>query len=163
MTNNPISTGGTRRRKPIIFENLFEVKRNKIYFTKPKKTFKLVRVIPENNVEDGNIELIGIDLKDMKDSGTYPLGILFEIAGPQLTEDNEVVLEIIIGKIIKYFKGIYTYTLTPCSNKEFNLAINKKQSGIESLEEFGLYLLRLFKAECPYVEKVQLTLYTQLD
>src|SRR5665648_208087 len=46
-----------------------------------KQKFELAKVKPMNEVEDGKITIIGPDLKDMKEGGAYPFGILVEAAG----------------------------------------------------------------------------------
>ena len=46
-----------------------------------KEKFELAKVKPMDEVEDGKITIIGPDIKDLKEGGAYPLGILVEAAG----------------------------------------------------------------------------------
>jgi CO dehydrogenase/acetyl-CoA synthase beta subunit len=46
-----------------------------------KEKFELAKVKPLNEVEDGKLTIIGPDIKDVKEGGTYPLGIIVEVAG----------------------------------------------------------------------------------
>jgi CO dehydrogenase/acetyl-CoA synthase beta subunit len=46
-----------------------------------KEKFELAKVKPLNEVEDGKIIIIGPDIKDIKEGGAYPLGIIVEVAG----------------------------------------------------------------------------------
>jgi len=55
--------------------------------------FELVQVRPPNEVTDGKIEIIGPDIKDLKEGGSYPLGIHVEVAGEKLEKDLEGVFE----------------------------------------------------------------------
>ena len=46
-----------------------------------KEKFELAKVKPMDEIEDGKITIIGPDLKDLKEGGAYPFGILVEAAG----------------------------------------------------------------------------------
>ncbi len=59
---------------------------------KMEKHFELVRVKPAELINDGEVILHGPDLKDMEEGSTHPIGILVEVAGPELEEDLEAVL-----------------------------------------------------------------------
>jgi len=51
---------------------------------KIEKHFELVRVKPDKEIKDDSVTLIGPDLTDMKEGERYPIGILVEVAGPEL-------------------------------------------------------------------------------
>ena len=57
-----------------------------------KEKFELAKVKPMNEVEDGKITIIGPDIKDLKEGGSYPLGILVEAAGENLTKASKASL-----------------------------------------------------------------------
>src|SRR5512142_82239 len=46
-----------------------------------KEKFELAKVKSLSEIEDGKVTIIGPDLKDLKEGGAYPLGILVEAAG----------------------------------------------------------------------------------
>src|SRR5512137_2708714 len=59
-----------------------------------------------DEVEDGNVELIGPDVEEMKPPGQLPLAIVAEVAGRQMQEDFEPILERQIHHLINYAQGI---------------------------------------------------------
>ena len=59
-----------------------------------------------NEVEDGKVEVIGPDLKDIEAGSRLPLGILVEIAGRKMQTDFEPILERQIHHLINYAQGL---------------------------------------------------------
>jgi len=59
-----------------------------------------------NEVEDGKIEVIGPDLKDIQAGTRMPLGILVEVAGRKMQSDFEPILERQIHHLINYAQGL---------------------------------------------------------
>ncbi len=59
-----------------------------------------------NEVEDGKVEVIGPDLKDIKPGTRLPLGILVEVAGRKMQSDFEPILERQIHHLINYAQGL---------------------------------------------------------
>ena len=70
-----------------------------------KQKFELAKVKPMDEIEDGKITIIGPDIKDMKEGGAYPLGILVEAAGATLDQGLEGVIERRIHGYINYIEG----------------------------------------------------------
>jgi len=123
-----------------------------------KQKFELAKVKPMNEVEDGKITIIGPDLKDLKEGGAYPFGILVEAAGAKLDAGLEGVIERRIHGYLNYIEGFMHL------NQRYDIwiRIGKKsfQKGLNSFEPIGKVLLRLFKSELPIIEKVQITFIT---
>jgi acetyl-CoA decarbonylase/synthase complex subunit beta len=111
-----------------------------------------------DEIEDGKITIIGPDIKDMKEGGAYPLGILVEAAGPTLDQALEGVIERRIHGYLNYIEGFMHL------NQRYDIWIrlNKKsfQKGLNSFQYIGMVLHRLFKSELPIIEKVQITFIT---
>jgi acetyl-CoA synthase len=59
-----------------------------------------------DEVEDGKVEVIGPELKDIKPGSRLPLAIAVEVAGRQMQEDYEPILERQIHHLINYAQGI---------------------------------------------------------
>jgi acetyl-CoA synthase len=59
-----------------------------------------------DEVEDGKVELIGPDLKDIEAGTRLPLGILVEVAGRKMQSDFEPILERQIHHLINYAQGL---------------------------------------------------------
>src|SRR4030043_1552785 len=123
-----------------------------------KQKFELAKVKPMNEVEDGKITIVGPDLKDLKEGGAYPFGILIEAAGAKLDAGLEGVLERRIHGYLNYIEGFMHL------NQRYDIwiRIGKKsfQKGLNSFEAIGKVLYRLFKSELPIIEKVQITFIT---
>ncbi len=67
--------------------------------------FEIVRVRPGDEVTDGSITIVGPDIGDLKEGGSYPIGIIVEISGPQLEKDLEGVIERRIHEYSNYIEG----------------------------------------------------------
>jgi acetyl-CoA decarbonylase/synthase complex subunit beta len=123
-----------------------------------KEKFELAKVRPLDEIEDGKISIIGPDIKDMKEGGAYPLGILVEAAGSTLDSQLEGVIERRIHGYLNYIEGFMHL------NQRYDIWIRlgKKsfQKGLNSFEYIGKVLFRLFKSELPIIEKVQITFIT---
>ncbi len=123
-----------------------------------KEKFELAHVKPMSEVEDGKITIIGPDIKDLKEGGAYPLGILVEAAGATLDAGLEGVIERRIHGYLNYIEGFMHL------NQRYDIWIRlgKKsfQKGLNSFEPIGKVLFRLFKSELPIIEKVQITFIT---
>ena len=59
-----------------------------------------------DEVEDGRVDVIGPDLDKIKPPGQLPLAIVAEVAGRQMQEDFEPILERQIHHLINYAQGI---------------------------------------------------------
>ncbi len=123
-----------------------------------KEKFELAKVKPLDEIEDGKVVIIGPDLKDMKEGGAYPLGILVEAAGATLDEGLEGVIERRIHGYMNFIEGFMHL------NQRYDIwmRLSKKsfQKGLNSFEYIGKVLHRLFKSELPIIEKVQITFIT---
>ncbi len=59
-----------------------------------------------DEVEDGNIEVIGPDLDDVEEGARLPLAIVAEVAGRAMQADFEPILERQIHHLINYAQGV---------------------------------------------------------
>jgi len=123
-----------------------------------KEKFELAKVRPMDAIEDGKVTIIGPDIKDLKEGGAYPLGILVEAAGATLDQQLEGVIERRIHGYLNYIEGFMHL------NQRYDIWIRlgKKsfQKGLNSFEYIGKVLYKLFKSELPIIEKVQITFIT---
>jgi len=67
---------------------------------------ELLRIADMNAIEDGKIIVDGPDIKDIKKGDTLPLGIFVQVAGREMEEDFEPILERQIHHLINYAQGI---------------------------------------------------------
>ncbi len=126
-----------------------------------KEKFELARVRKPEEIEDGKVTIIGLDLKNMEEGKTYPLGILVEVSGAKLEPELEGVIERRIHAYCNYIEGFMHL------NQRYDiwLRLGKKsyQKGLNSFEYIGKVLHRLFKTELPIIEKMQLTFITDAE
>lgn len=119
---------------------------------------ELVLVREMDEIEDGNVEIVGPDIEDMEVGGTYPYGVFIEIAGEDLDRDLESVVERRHHEFTNYIDG----TMHLNQRDAIWIRINEDsfEQGMNSLELVGKALTELFKLEMPYIKKMQVTFYT---
>ena len=125
---------------------------------KMEKHFELVRVRPEKDIKDGQVKIIGPDLKDMEEGSTHPIGILVEVSGPELEEDLEAVFERRVHEFCNFVNGIMH--LNQRYTNWMRISKTAFEKGFNSFEILGTVLIRLYKAELPIIKKAQVTFYT---
>ncbi|MFX1407114.1 MAG: CO dehydrogenase/CO-methylating acetyl-CoA synthase complex subunit beta [Promethearchaeota archaeon] len=125
---------------------------------KIEKHFELVRVKPAKEVKDGQVILHGPDIKDMKEGERYPIGILVEVAGPQLEEDLEAVFERRVHEFCNFVNGIMH--LNQRYTNWMRISKSAFEKGLNTFNMLGTILIRLYKAELPIIEQAQVTFYT---
>ena len=123
-----------------------------------KYKFELVKVRNVKEIEDSKVTIIGSDLKDLKPGLSYPFGILIEVAGKDIEEDLEGVIERRIHQYVNYIEGFMHLN----QRYDIHLRLNKKSfsKGLNSFTLVGKVLERLYKSEMPFIEKVQITFIT---
>ncbi|MFX0041565.1 MAG: CO dehydrogenase/CO-methylating acetyl-CoA synthase complex subunit beta [Candidatus Hodarchaeota archaeon] len=125
---------------------------------KIEKHFELVRVKPTKEIKDGQVILHGPDLKDMKEGERYPIGILVEVAGPELEEDLEAVFERRVHEFCNFVNGIMH--LNQRYTNWMRISKSAFEKGLNTFEMLGTILIRLYKAELPIIKQAQVTFYT---
>ncbi len=123
--------------------------------------FELVRVKGLDEVEDEKITVVGPDLKDLKEGSSIPFGIYIEVAGKNVEEELEGVIERRIHEYCNFIEGFMHL------NQRYDiwLRLNKKsfQKGLNSFNYIGKVLTKLYKSELPFIEKIQITFMTDPD
>jgi len=120
--------------------------------------FELVRARGLDEIEDAKITVIGPDIKDMEEGSSHPFGIFVEVAGKDVEEGLEGVIERRIHEYCNFIEGFMHL------NQRYDiwLRLNKKsfKKGLNSFQFIGKVLQRLFKSELPIIEKIQITFIT---
>ncbi len=133
-----------------------------IEFGGPKvsRKFEFCRLRKPEEIEHQKVEIIGPDLSQLE-PGSYPLGILIELAGKELDEDAMGIMERRIHMFTNYLHNWYHM------NQRYDMWIrlNKEaaESGWTTLREFGQDLIYLYTSELPIIEKMQVTLITDQE
>lgn len=120
--------------------------------------FELVRVKSLEEVEDGKVTVVGPDIKDMEEGNTQPLGIYIEVAGKEVEEELEGVIERRIHEYCNYIEGFMHLN----QRYDIFLRLSKKsfKKGLNSFQLIGKILHRLFKSELPIIDKLQISFIT---
>lgn len=125
---------------------------------KYSRCFEYLRMAPLEQVVDGKVEVIGPDFSAVPPQGHMDMGIVVEVAGRQMQEDFEPVLERQIHYFINGASGIQHIGQRDIAWIRFsNAAVDK---GFR-LEHLGKILHARFHADFgAIVDKVQVTIYT---
>ncbi|MEM3737637.1 MAG: CO dehydrogenase/CO-methylating acetyl-CoA synthase complex subunit beta [Candidatus Bathyarchaeia archaeon] len=120
--------------------------------------FELVQVKPINEVEDESVVVVGPDLQQMQEGGKYPIGILVKVAGANVEKDQEGVIERRIHECTSFIEGMMHLN----QRNTIFLRVSKKayRKGLNSLKIYGRILIKLLKAQLPFLEKIQVTILT---
>ncbi len=124
------------------------------------RKFELVRARPPEEVKDGEIKVVGPDIKDMKQQ-SYPLGIFIEVSGREVEEELEGVIERRIHEYCNYIEGLMHV------NQRYDvwlrLSGKSYKKGLNTFTLIGKVLYRLYKTELPIIEKIQITFITDKE
>ncbi|MBW1729761.1 MAG: CO dehydrogenase/CO-methylating acetyl-CoA synthase complex subunit beta [Deltaproteobacteria bacterium] len=122
---------------------------------------ELCKMAEMNEIEDGKVEVIGPDIKDVKGGDKLPLGIYVQVAGRKMQADFEPILERQIHHLINYAQGIMHIGQRDIS------WIRVSRSAIEkgfTLKDIGVILHAKFHQDFSNIlDKVQVTLYTKKE
>src|SRR3990170_4255996 len=126
---------------------------------KYSRCFEFLRMAPLDEVVDGKVEVVGPGFEDVPSQGSLDMGIVVRVAGRQMQEDFEPVLERQIHYFINGASGIqhigqrdiaWIRISSAAADKGFNL------------EHFGKILHARFHDDFgAIVDKVQVTIYTE--
>jgi acetyl-CoA decarbonylase/synthase complex subunit beta len=127
----------------------------------PRETYKfeLVQAKPMNEVEDGKITIIGKDIKDLPQGTNTPFGMIIDVAGAEIEKDLEGVIERRLHEYVNFIEGFMH--LNQRYDIQMRLSIKSFQKGFNSFNHLGTVLLRLYKSELPFIEKMQITFITE--
>ncbi|HBV97138.1 MAG: bifunctional acetyl-CoA decarbonylase/synthase complex subunit alpha/beta [Peptococcaceae bacterium BICA1-7] len=120
--------------------------------------FELVRMVGEDEIEDGRVELVGPDIDGLEPGSRLPIGIVVDVYGRKMQEDFEPVLERRIHYFTNYGEGLWHV-----AQRDINwVRISKDAYGKGfRMKDIGKILYAKFKTEfSAIVDRVQITLYT---
>ena len=137
-----------------------------IEFGGPKTAhkFELATVKSPDEIEHEKIEIVGPDIADLrpydeeKGGGSYPIGILVDVAGGQLDKDAEAIIERRIHMFTNMIEG--WYHMNQRQDVWMRISKNCYKKGFTSLRELGEIYILLYTSEMPIIEKIQITIIT---
>jgi acetyl-CoA synthase len=121
--------------------------------------FEYLRSRELNEIEDGQIRVVGPDLDTAEPGGSMPLGILIEVAGRKLQKDFEPILERQVHRFVNGAMGVMhigqrDLPWIRMSNETYDAGFR--------LRDFGVILHAKYLEEYPaIVDKVQVTIYSE--
>jgi acetyl-CoA synthase len=149
---------------PVLYGSAFEgevVRRNDMrieFGGKASRAFEYLYMTDLDKVTDGKIEVIGPDFDTIEDQGAMDIGIVVEVAGRQMQQDFEPVLERQIHYFINGASGIQHIGQRDIA--WIRIANSAAEKGF-NLEHFGKILHARFHSDFgAIVDKVQVTIYT---
>lgn len=116
---------------------------------------ELVQV--EEAVEDGKIEVRGLEINEMEEGKIYPLGILVEISGEKLEKDLEGVIERRTHELCNYVSGFMH--LNQRDQIWCRVSKEANKAGFK-FEHLARTLSILFREEFPIIEAISITIMT---
>ena len=126
----------------------------------PREAYKyeLVQARKMDEIEDGVVKIIGKDIPELDVGQNYPLGILIEVAGKEIEKDLEGVIERRMHEYVNFIEGFMHLN----QRYDIQLRLSKKsyEKGFNSFKVLGIVLMRLYKSEMPFIEKIQLCFIT---
>lgn len=123
--------------------------------------FELVRYRSLDEVEDGKITIIGPDIKDVEPGTSLPFGLYIEVAGKEVEEDLEGVIERRLHDYFNFIQGFMHINQRYDIHMRLSKASVKK--GMDSFELMGKVIQRLYKMDMPLIEKIQITFITDAE
>jgi len=120
--------------------------------------FELVQAKGLDEIEDGKMEIIGPDLPDLEEGTNTPFGMLIYVGGKEIEKDLEGVIERRLHEYVNFIEGFMHLN----QRYDIQMRLSKKsyQRGFNSLKTLGTVLMRLYKSEMPFIEKIQFTFMT---
>ncbi|MDI6885143.1 MAG: CO dehydrogenase/CO-methylating acetyl-CoA synthase complex subunit beta [archaeon] len=119
-----------------------------------KPGFELVLFEPDpEKIKDGEVTLIGPDLEEMEEGGTYAYAMIYRVYGEQIDKDLEAVIERRNHEYQGYIQGYMHLN----QRAEIWVRIGKEavKKGLKTLKQIGRATIMLFKAELPFIEKME--------
>jgi acetyl-CoA synthase len=128
---------------------------------KNSRAFEYLRMVDLDEVEDGNIELIGPGFDDVEDGGYINMGIIVEVAGRKMEKDFEPVLERQIHYFVNGASGVQHIGQRDIA--WIRLSKTAAEKGF-TLKHFGDILYARFHGDFgAIVDKVQVKIITDPD
>ena len=122
--------------------------------------FELVQALGLDEIEDGKVEVIGLDINEMEVGTNHPFGMIIYVAGEEIEKDLEGVIERRLHEYANFIEGFMHLN----QRYDIQLRLSKKsyERGFNSLKMYGDVLMRLYKSEMPFIEKIQIVFMTDL-
>jgi len=121
--------------------------------------FELVQTMSLDTIEDGKIEVIGKDISELEAGKNTPFGMIIYVAGEEMEKDLEGVVERRLHEYVNFIEGFMH--LNQRYDVQMRLSKKSFEKGFNSFKLFAEVLMRLYKSEMSFIEKIQITFITE--
>jgi acetyl-CoA decarbonylase/synthase complex subunit beta len=117
-----------------------------------KYKFELVQAVPTSEIKDGTTTIIGPDIPELPEGTNSPFGVIIHVAGVEIEKDLEGVIERRLHEYVNFIEGFMHLN----QRYDIHLRLSKKsyEKGLNSFRMFGDILMRLYRSEMPFIEKI---------
>ena len=123
--------------------------------------FELVKMVDQDEIEDGKITVIGPEIDEIEEGSRLPLGIYVKVYGRKMQKDFEGVLERRIHYFTNYGEGLWHVAQRDIS--WVRIGKDAKEKGFK-FKDFGEILIAKYKSDFPsIVDRVEVIIYTDKD
>ena len=131
-----------------------------VEFGGPKVEYKaeLVLIKGPAEVENGQVKIVGPDLGELQEGGSYPLFLEIFVAGERLERDMEPVIERRLHDFCNYIEGVYH--MNQQDEIWYRISKDAYKKGLTSLKEIGEILIFEYTSDIELIEQMQVTFYT---
>ena len=120
--------------------------------------FELSLATPMDQIQDGKVTVVGPDLKDIKEGSTIPFGMIFKVGGEKIEKDLESIIERRNHALLSYISGLMH--LNQRYDIWMRLGKSLQKKGVTSFVQIYKPVIDLYKAEMPFIEKMEITIVT---
>ena len=120
--------------------------------------FELSLAAPMDQIQDGKVTVVGPDLKDIKEGSTIPFGMIFKVGGEKIEKDLESIIERRNHALLSYISGLMHLNQRYDIWMRIGKSLQKK--GVTSWVQIFKPVIDLYKAEMPFIEKMEITIVT---
>ncbi len=120
--------------------------------------FELSLAYPMDQIEDGKVTVVGPDLRGCKEGSTIPFGMVFKVGGEKIEKDLESIIERRNHALLSYISGLMHLNQRYDIWMRIGKSLQKK--GVTSWTQIFKPVIELYKAEMPFIEKMEITIYT---
>lgn len=120
--------------------------------------FELVKMVGQDEIEDGKITVIGPEIDQVEEGSKLPLGIVIKIFGRKMQDDFESVLERRVHYFVNYGEGLWHVAQRDLC--WVRISKDAKAKGFK-FKDFGEILIAKFKSDFPaIVDRVEVVIMT---
>jgi acetyl-CoA decarbonylase/synthase complex subunit beta len=120
--------------------------------------FELSLAASMNEVQDGKVTVIGPEPSEIKEGSTIPFGMIFKAAGEKIEKDLESIIERRNHALLSYVSGLMH--LNQRYDIWMRMGKNLQKKGVTKWEHIFKPIIALYKAEMPFIEKLEVTIIT---